>query len=211
MATKARSKAAGGLRGLRSSASTTNSKKSSVPTVKGPDELQDAIARWKEGKSMEKEGKSKREIAEGELLGPAAELRLAQCQADKKLHAAIKMVCGTESLKATQAARWLKMVADESEDRLRANFGDEFDKLFTVTEGISISDEIDPRLEAKLSDVLSKNFSEDELGQMLKFDPQIKPTEQFAQKSVFDGKVRKLAESAQEDGLCQPIKISFRM
>ncbi len=39
--TKTRSKATGGLRGLRSSASPTTSKKSSVPTVKGPDELHD--------------------------------------------------------------------------------------------------------------------------------------------------------------------------
>ena len=211
MATKKTGKAAGGLRGLRSSASATTSKKSSVPTVKGPEDLQNAIAQWKEGKNMEKEGKSLRLVAEGELLEPVAELRLKQCREDRKLHASINVHAGSESLKAIQAARFLKMGAEEAEPKLQAIFGTDFSRLFTTTEGISVSDEITPELETKLSGLLTKHFTADEIELMLCFDPQVKPTEQFVHQSIFDKKIRRLAEQAREDGLCQPIKLSFRL
>lgn len=219
---KSRTKSAGtdALAALTAAASkpsgkTAAAKKSTMPqTTLDADEARH-IHNWLEGDELEKRGKALKTDAEEVLIDEGREFLAEQSMSKGAVVKSVRLAGSCEvdgkdwngSVRCTQAAKWLKMGADER-TQLQAEFTDdeEFQRYFEVTQTFQI--DLEALNERKgLAERLRKALGDD--ADILSLDVSVKPTEAFLTGVMTNAAMTKRWKKLQVDGLCKLQKPSF--
>jgi hypothetical protein len=203
-----------GLGGLRKRAGTKEpaAKKSSIPVVSAPADIDAAIADWNEADRELKTWKGKKEDAEARMTDECQDIRIARCKADGTLYPSIKVVGDHGHVQFTQAAKFLQMDADETEDRIKAICGGDFDNLFEIKTTYTLDETALAALPNadEIADKLVKALGKHV--ELLKAKSVVVPKEEYVRGRIGLGKpaIEKMASQLEADGLAVPCKASFR-
>jgi hypothetical protein len=146
--------------------------------------------------------------------------RVALCHRDQTLHKSVKLSAGDgeHQLTFVRPDNYQKMKAADCKDRLEAMVGDKYDRYFQMQRQVSVKlDGLPTKVVDKLADTIMKvllskdsGVSEDKIGEIIKVEEVIKPTETWTHDVVFDAKTAALSVKLQEEGLAIPFAPSFK-
>ncbi len=182
---------------------------STRPMVTAPKSIAPVIAEWHEAERDLKTAESRKKVCEASMRDEAARLRVDVCRKQNKLFASIRLNGGKNgSVSFTQAARCLKM-KDENEassDPLRAEFGDDFGKLFNIVTTYKINEAaLTPAIAERLIKALGKDVG------ILTAETLVVPADRFYSDSVLNTNVAAAVERVNgAHGLAQLIASSFK-
>lgn len=223
-----------GLDALKKKAAGETSKKSKIPIVELPAALIVKAANLEATYRSLKTAESDFSIAEGDLSPDLLQIHSDQCKRDKELYASIKFhakdskvdVNGTFTVK-----RQLCKISADQEETLRTEFEEDYDHLFNQETTVSVdlkklSPETAKKIVTLLLTKLSKlevNFTDldnktaeklldlDGDNRAVEVSTEIKPTDQYFQRVMFDDVLAAKNDRMKQNGVLKSYKPSFKL
>jgi len=181
----------------------SSKKKSTTPEVDRPD-LKDAISKWKEGSTMEKDGKAMKAQAEGVILPEAEEERVKVSMGDGEYHSSVKI---NGEVTVGVQGRYTKIDTD-CEDEIKEIVGDKYDGWFKEDTKVSLK----PAL-LNDEDAMGKIIGavgEENFEKFFDVAQSIVPTRAFHEARATDADVKKTYEQLHDEGLVKPYKAAVK-
>lgn len=176
--------AAGGVAGLlqKSGRKTATASKSSTPTITVPDAMKKPLGELIKAKQELKRFKGQVETLQGQLEPDAKKIRLSLCKEQKRVLSSVKLSCPNGTMTYVQDGAFKKMRAEDAEDKIRLEFGDDTDKFFNLKTVVTIdTSKLTDAQATAICKALGRHAEEILISETL-----IKPTEALLAAMIFD-------------------------
>jgi hypothetical protein len=178
-------------------------KASGTPILDLPqtDELKKALKTFVEQKQIEKNAETTRKQAETVLRPQCEAARETHCTSEGKFSSSVKVKCGDVGpITFVNQNKYSKIELDKEEE-LRSTFGQDYDRCFSMTTEINLTEKAMKDIETLLPKLMEAVGGEEQFASNFEVTQFITPTEFMHEQRVLDPKIGGMVKKAIEEGL----------